>query len=408
MFMPAKPALIALLLAISWASVTSAQPTDALDAAVYAGQDLFINGQSRLVAGPGVSNRDLFNNSVLTAQDLYIGGSYRNTLGGTPKLRLTGDLTALGDVDHLNQIQPVKPTDPPIGIAGSVYAGGSVTAEQVNIGGSVTATGDVSFTSNANRIVGDVTTGGYLNIQGEVQGTATYNTGFELGGFAFVGTLQQGGPVAPPTFNPPALPTPRTITPGSSDLDLAPTQQLALAPGRYGSLNFSTENLVTLSAGTYTFTNITNTVPQNFTNFIDFDTSAGPITVLIAGDLNFPDVFQRINGKQPLTTDPDAFVANPQLFAPREQAANIFWQVDGDLTTTGDSLYGTFYTPTGNALIAESRITGSVIGGRDVILKTSDVYHVRTSVPEPGSAALLGLAAAAVTRRRRGANPQPR
>lgn len=380
-------AVLGLTCGVTPAFFSAAQPARALDTAVFAGRDIRMDGATKIAGAPGFAGGNVAGTELLafTSDSLYLGGAFTFVSG---PVKITGDLTTGGNVSGLDFAGSF--------ITGSVFSGGKVLAGAIDIDGDIVASGAVVQTSSLSTIGGNITSGATVQIEGTVgdpvlmtNGVVTYNTGFELGTFASVNQLVQGGPVAPPIINTPALPTPNAIVPNANDINLANNQDITLAPGTYGTLTYNSSNEVTLTAGRYIFDDIVSTFALNR---LAFDTSAGPIEVLVEGDLVFTDLVQVING-EPIFT-----AGNPDP----ADAADIWLEATGNITLS-DDIFATVYAPNGDITANTfATVTGSLIAGRDVLVPGSlDVTYVRTNVPEPGSAALLGLAAAGLLRRRR-------
>ena len=237
---------------------------------------------------------------------------------------------------------------------GSVFDG-PVTSNQGSIdfndtstiiNGDVTAAGGVEFEFVFGTINGNVRAGGPIDITATVNGTTTSAT----------------PTLTPFTLEP--LPAGRGLTAGTNDINLESFEDITLAPGTYGTLNFGSSNEVTLTAGSYVFADI---VSDFSLNDLIFDTTAGNIDLYIAADdFVLDDLVQVIN-------DVAVFGSrgpNPQL------SRDIFIEAAGDLTI-GSSFYGTFFAPNGDVTIETfSDITGRVFAGGNVTLENVDILTV--------------------------------
>lgn len=358
----------------------AAMPTNALDAVVYAGQDIKLTYGGNLSGAPTVAGGDLVTNfGSLEVDGLYLGGSF---LGGGIE-DVFGDVVAVGDVVDIGGPGRV--------VSGQIFSGGNVSTEgSITVGNGIRASGNVTQPFSISTINGGVVAGGDVNLTGDVVGNVVYGGTFTDGPFTDItGTVSQGGPVAPPVFNTPTLPKPHNIVAGATDITLGSNQDITLAPGAYGILTYDRVNTVTLTAGTYIFDDIRSDFGLNR---LAFDTSNGPIKVLIDGAFQFIDLIQVING-EPLFTG-----GNPDP----ADAAEIWFESTGTFYVE-DDLYGTVYAPNGDIVVGTfADVTGSLIAGKEIRAASSlRVDFVRSSVPEPGAAMLLGLGALGVLRRRR-------
>lgn len=229
-----------------------------------------------------------------------------------------------------------------------------LTPASTVINGDVTAAGGVEFDFEFGEINGNVVAGGTINITATVNGTTSAAT----------------SPITP--FTLPLLPSGRTLTAGTENINLDSFEEITLAPGNYGTLNFDTSNTVTFTAGRYVFENI---VSDFSLNVLNFDTTAGNIDLYVAADnFAFDDLIQAIDGVS-LFVGSDTL--DPQL------SNNIFLEAANNLTI-GSEFYGTIFAPNGDVTIENfSNITGRVFAGGNLTVENLDILTAGESVIVP-------------------------
>ena len=312
---------------------------------LYAGGNLDFASFSTISGGSVVAGGDVTHTGgVLTVDQIFGAGGF--TADGpafqnsSPAFQnSSGPVVFNGDILELGGIGTVF--DGPISsLQGSIDFQDSTST----INGDVLATGSIEFEFVFGTINGNVVASGPVNI------TATVN-----------GTVNSGVPIDLTPYTLPPLPAGRGLTAGTNDIDLAAFQDITLAPGTYGVLNFNLSNTVTLTAGSYVFENI---VSEFNVNELNFDTRAGNIDLYIAAnDFVFDGLAQEINGQSFfLNGSPDPILSN-----------NIFIETAGNLTI-GTEVFGTFFAPNGDVTLDNfSDITGRVFAGGNVTVNNVDI-----------------------------------
>ncbi|MGC4030763.1 MAG: PEP-CTERM sorting domain-containing protein [Tepidisphaeraceae bacterium] len=366
--------------ALAVSSSFGAQPTDPTTAALFAGGTLTFGGYATVAGGTTIANGNVTHaGGGLQTDAMYGGGSFTYT-GGAGNSQANGDWYFNGSISNF-------------GGPGSVFKGnmtsaqGSVLVRETTstaITGNVTAAGDFYQPFSFATVGGNVLAGGNVTVNGSVSGNVTYGGTYTQGTFGSVGgPVTHGGTVSPAAFTPLTLPAGSNLTAGSNNVTLANFENRALTPGTYGTLAFASSNTVSLTAGTYVFAGITNSFSLNQ---LSFDTSAGPIKVYVAGNLDF-NLVQVINGQALFAG------GNPNP----ADAAKITLEVAGSYTGNAD-LYGTLFAPNGGVTLNTfADVTGRVLAGGNVNLVGSNVV----AVPEPTTFAALTLVGGLMLRRRR-------
>ena len=346
---------------------------DLEDVSLYAGGTLSLGNFASVEGGAVVAVGDV--SGSLDVDSIYSEGT----------LASEGFDEARGEVFFNSSIAgvggPGSVLDGPVtSAAGSITIGSSTT-----VNGDVTAGDDFSQTFSFGVINGNVTAGGDIEVEGTVNGDLRHGGAVALGTFAAVtGTVASGGPVNPTPFAAPALAPSRGLSAGAADINLATFEDITLAPGAYGSLNFASSNTVSLSAGTYVFAAI---VSDFSLNEIAFNTAGGDILIYIESPDTTLDLIQSING-EPL------FAGNSPAPSLAEQ---ITLETSGSLTLNSD-FYGTLLVPDGDLELGTfTELTGRALVGGNVILGDSTAI---LAVPEPSSL-LLVLAGFGFAARRR-------
>ena len=283
-----------------------------------------------------------------------------------------------------------------IDLGGIGSVGGNITSAtgnvelvgSVDVNGNVTAAGDVTQDFSGSEINGNVLAGGDVLISGSVNGSVTHGGVLTFGTFADASDIRDGstvgGPVAPALFVAPALPAGQGLTASTNDISLDTFEDITLAPGTFGTLNFASSNTVSLSTGTYVFQDIVS--PSNL-NELAFDVTGGAIEIFIVDpDAGF-DLIQSINGERLFAGN----VPDPAL------AEAITLEV-ADSFTLGSDFFGTLFAPNGDiTLETAAGVEGQVLAGGDVFFEGSNAVN---TIPEPATAALLALGGLMLTRRR--------
>ncbi len=327
------------------------------DVTLYAGGTLQFNGFSTISGGSVVAGGDVAHTGGSLTVDQISGAgafsadgaAFQDSLG---PVFFNRDITELGG--------PGSVIDGPV-----TSSQGSIDFldTSTTINGNVTAANDIEFDFVFGTINGNVTAGGTTNITATVSGTTSTPT------------------VATTPFAIEPLPPGRGLFAGTNDINLATFEDITLPPGTYGSLNFDSSNVVTLTAGSYIFENI---VSDFSLNELSFDTTAGNIDLYIAADDVAIDLIQVIDGISLFNAgDPD-----PQL------SRNVFIEVAGNLTI-GSRFFGTFFAPNGDVTVENfADITGRVFAGGNVIIEDVDILSVEdvvvVSTDELGDANLDG------------------
>lgn len=363
----------ALILCISHQAAAQGPVVNLNDVSLYAGGTLTFDSFTSVEGGATVAVGDVFGS--LDVDSIFGQGSLSSN--GFDDSR--GEIFFNGGISGVGG--PGSVLDGPVTSAtGNIEISGSST-----VNGNVTAAGDVSQTFSFGTFNGNVLAGGNVEIDGTVNGNVTHGGALTLGVFSDVtGSTSAGGAVSPAPFVAPTLPSGSGLVATGSDINLTTFEDISLAPGNFGTLNFASANTVSLTSGTYIFEDIISTFRLNE---LAFDTSAGPINIFVENSDVTLDLIQSINGVSLFAG------VEPPLF----ESNNITLEVGGSLTL-GSDFFGTLLVPNGN-LDLESDLTGRALVGGDVILSGSVL-----TVPEPSSLligiGLLGLSA--VRRNRRG------
>ncbi|MEM6853538.1 MAG: hypothetical protein AAF593_03930 [Planctomycetota bacterium] len=350
------------------------QTIDLEEVSLYGGSTLTLGSGASVEGGATVAVGDVF--GTLDVDAIFGGGSlvsdgFDDTRG---PVFFNGSITGVGGPGSVID-GPVTSVNGDIDISGST-----------EVNGDVTAGGNISQTFTFGTFNGNVLAGGDVDLQGTVNGNVTHGGSLTLGTFANVtGTTASGGPVNPTPFVAPNLAPGSLLTAGSNDINLATFQDIALAPGTYGSLNYDEGNTVSLTAGTYVFADI---VSGFSLNELSFDTTGGDIFIYIeAADVSL-DLVQVVNGT--------ALFAGVQ--PDPADALEITLEVADSLTLASD-FYGTVLAPEGNlTLDTFTELTGRALAGGDVFLGDSTAI---LAVPEPASFVVLVGVLGMTARRRR-------
>lgn len=373
----------ALATALVFCLPAAAQTVDLSDVSVYAGGNIVFEsftevGQGAIVAGGDITH----SGGTLTAQSIFGEGGFDGG-DGADFQDTSGPIYVNGDIANL-------------GGSGSVI-GGSLTSASgsielvgsVDVNGNVTAAGAVTQDFSFSVINGNVLAGGDVLIGGSVNGSVTHGGALTFGPFAdasdISGASTAGGPVTPTPFVAPALPAGTAAVAGFNDINLDTFDDITLAPGTFGTLNFASANTVSLSAGTYVFQNI---VSDFSLNELAFDVTGGDIQIFIVEpDAGF-DLIQSINGER-------LFAGNE----PDPTLADAITLEVADSFTLGSDFFGTLFAPNGDiTLEIFTGVEGQVLAGGNLIFEGSNA--VNTIIPEPATAALLTLGGLLLTRRR--------
>lgn len=194
----------------------------------------------------------------------YPAGSF----GDVPLVALDGALL-VGD-----RARSQTPAGTP---AGALQLGGA----QVNVGadaklGTLRTQGAIRLRNRA-RVDGDVSSGGLVTKDSDVVVT---------------GTTQQNAVVAP--FNEERFSIDLDSNP-SNPVSVGPDATRTLTPGRYGALTVNSRSTLRLSTGDYSFT----TALIEPTTTIRIDDTAGPVRLLLDGNLTFRGAITTVSGEPP-------------------------------------------------------------------------------------------------------------
>ncbi len=315
------------------------------DIALYAGGNLVLNGSveggTTVVAGEVFGSLDV------------------DSIFGARSLSSEGFDSARGEVFFNNSIRgvggPGSVLDGPI----TSVTGGIEISSSTTVNGDVTAGQSVSQTFTFATINGNIIAGSDVLIEGTVNGDVTHQGNLTVGTFAEItGTQSVGGPVNLELFVAPSLPEASDLSAGFNDINLATFEDISLAPGIYGSLNFGSANTVSLSTGIYVFENV---VSDFSLNELSFDTTNGGIFVFIAAENVSLDLIQSINGVRLSGLDPAL-----------NEADNITLEVGRNLDLNSD-LFGNVFVPNGALTLGTfTTLTGQALVGGDVIFEGSN------------------------------------
>jgi filamentous hemagglutinin len=341
--------------------------------AVFGGGDVTINDNVR--GGMVGGNQNVTVGSFLTIDGAAGGGSLLNSLGGTT---INGPVTFNGNVQTGGNTYN-----------GAINAGGSVTLGAFFKSQGITANGDVSL-AGASSVTGNILTGGNVTNSSAITGNVTANgTITNHGTISGTQTAHAGVPVNPATFAPVSLPAAANFTPGTTNV----TGTANLAPGKYGAVEVTTFHTLTLSAGNYFLKSLQLDGSSN----LQFDLSKGPINVFVQGDIS-GTAFTNLSVKAPGSSifQPIFGSNNTPNPAVEALAADVFFETLGNVDNGnpfGSSLFGTIYAPNGNITDTAS-VIGSLVAGGTISVGSGTVFYVPlSSVPEPTSITLFGVAA---------------
>lgn len=326
------------------------------DVVLYAGGTLTFDSFSTIYGGAVVAKGDIshrggsLNAGPIYGEAGFDGGDSADFQDFGGPMYFNGDIVNLGG-------------------PGSTFAGDITSATghielnstSNNVVGDLTAAGNVSSPFSFSTINGNILAGGDVDVEGSVTGNITHGGTFTAGPSANIGgTVSPGGPVSQPLFVAPTLPSGRGLKAGNTNINLATFQDIALAPGDYGSLNFASGNTVSLESGSYVFYEITS---ASTINELSFDTSRGPIDIYIENPVASLDLVQSINGVR--------------LYAgvmPDPESANDITLEVADSFTLGSAFYGTIFAPNGDITLENSSdVVGRLWAGGDVMLGNVDL-----------------------------------
>jgi hypothetical protein len=366
--------------------------------AVFGGNSAFIN--NNVTGGISASNGPVTVGAFVTADGLS-GGSTLS--GGSGFVVINGPVTFNGDI-----------TGSPFGFAGTINgpinSGGNVNSNATNQ--SVTAKGNVNLlfaTANGNILSGgNVSVAAFSTVNGNVTANGSISTA--SGGQITGKTAPFAGVSVNPASYTPITLTADKFTSGGPNV----TTGGNLAPGKYGALNLPVfSGTLTLTGGNYFFDSIN--IAGAFTT-LNFDTTKGPINVFVTGDITIGSFLTfTVNGIPVFNSDGTPNAAVESL------ASQIFFETLGNVdegNPFGSGFFGTLFAPNGDITEAFGSIIGSLIAGGNVTNGfISPVFYVGsdrllagegggtgTTLPEPTTFALLGVAALGLAgfRRRRG------
>lgn len=210
-------------------------------------------------------------NNVLVTGSAYTGGAAWVDSNST----ITGSLNANGSVS----------TGQRVSVGGDVTSGGTTWLDnKTTVGGNVESTGGISTGTNVN-VAGDVNSGAniWLNNNTSVGGNASPGIGGSLttgSGVTIGGNTTPSNPTVPTVSIPSVTPGSVPSYSGSGNTWLPNNSNVALAPGTYGSFSTGTGVDLFFTAGEY---NLGQTWLNN-NSTLNFDTSAGDITLNLFGD----------------------------------------------------------------------------------------------------------------------------
>ena len=334
-----------ILIGLFSSAESSAQVTLPEGVSVYAGGTLDFTSFCTVTGGSVLAGGNVSHTGGSLFVDEMSGGGGFSAEGAAFQdsfgpLFFNGDISGLGG--------PGSVLDGPVTSAqGNIVF---LTPASTVINGDVTAAGDVTFDFVFGTINGNVFAGGTTNITATVVG--------------FISPLTTS--ITPFTLQ--LLPSGRGLTAGTTDIILDTFEDVAIAPGTYGTLTFASGNSVTLTAGRYIFEDI---VSDFSLNVLNFDTTSGNIDLYVAADnFAFDELIQAIDGDS-LFVGSD--IPDPQL------SNNIFMEAAGNLTI-GTEFYGTAFAPNGDVTIENfSTITGRVFAGGNVTVENLDITTVGES-----------------------------
>lgn len=321
--------------------------------ALYAAGTIDFDSFSTISGGSVIAGREISHSGgTLNVESMFGGGGF--TAQGAAFQNSTGPIVFNGTINQL-------------GGPGSTF-NGPVTSRQA----------DIDFLDSSQTVNGNVLAQGYVEL---LFPFATINGNITAGGAvnvtaAVTGSTIAGAPIDLAPYVPPALPTGRDLSAGSNDINLSAFDDIALAPGIYGTLNYARGNTVSLYAGSYVFADI---VSGFSLNELSFDTTAGPIDLYIAAnDFQLGDLVQVVDGVPVTSANPSPLLSN-----------HIFIETAGSISV-GMDLYGTLFAPNGDVTLETfSDVTGRVLSGGNITLGATTVNFV----PEPSSAVIVAIMA---------------
>lgn len=376
------------------------------------------NGDARrLIGGCGPSKRCgwvLAFFWALLATSAAQGGISDFVVFGRDALTFRGFTTSLGaPVGSNGNISHLGGTGKFSGMLGRGAFLGGTPATRQEVSGLTAFNGDVTI-GELSAFQGDVSSGGALVLNGDVDGNVTSANGLSLGSFyeitgsaitggnailgsssqinnnlsangsvsldiaaKVLGNVRHGGPltleplasvgsqtsgtttVTPLVVDPVVVPPNQVFSAGGPAVNLDVFDAATLSPGSYGALTLAGSNDLFLQSGTYRFSSIAS--PGAFLD-LHYNLGGGPIRILVDGpvELNAVRIFL---GNTPYGSF-DASVAGNVLWETTDQ-----FYLDQRSPSNGSQFLGTIFAPQGEIRIgANGRMTGSVIGGTNVVI----------------------------------------
>ena len=397
-----------------WAACISAvsgqTPTRISDYVVFGRNAVTYQGFTDSIGAPVGTNGNLNHSAGIGTFTSLVGGGVLNGANTNARQHVAGDVIFNGNVS-INELSRVggdlhsggnvlfEAGAAGDGVAGGIFANGSVDLGAFNQVGSIAANGDVTLRPSA-RVLTTVGGNGNVTLEtaAKVDGHVVHSGTLAIAPLAMVGSSSQGSTLfVRDTYAPVAIPVTPTPAPSTAPPIVLPVfGQQTLAPGHYSDLIMQGSNKLFLSAGDYHFNDIRMT--GAFAE-LHLDLSGGPINLFAFGDVTFNQLSTFANGVAQATADPSL-------------AANVLLEAHGDIVLSRQ-FFGGVFAPNGDVTLRSlTDVVGAVVAGDEVIAEGSaDVMYVRnnylTAIPEPSSIALgllgiLGVAAICIRSRRHG------
>ena len=227
-----------------------------------------------------------------------------------------------------------------------LYGSGQLTLKNnAGVDGSIVFNDQITIETGS-QIQGDVDAGGPIQIKldttvdGSVVSADSVSTESNV---TVAGGITEFG--SPDGFVAPQLPSASVIvTDPNNDLDLGFGVTTSLAPGAYGDLKMDKQNVLSLSAGEYSF----DLIDADESLQIQLDTSGGEIAIFVAGDVNF--------------------ALNLDVIITGGDASQVYLETHGAFSIGENSDWvGTVFAPTGDINIAKNAIVvGAAYSGQQI------------------------------------------